>query len=153
MKEYTPEEVLYKAAAYCSQAEHCESEVRTKITAWGMPEETLQDTIIDYLYEEKYISDERYCKAFVHDKLLYSGWGKMKIRTMLAAKRLPNALIREALEGIDEEEYLSILQKALVKKNKSISKEEPDVRHAKLLRFAASRGFTYNEIEKVISTL
>ncbi len=147
-KEYSPEEILYKAAAYCSLAERCESEVRLKLTAWGMREEALQDTIIDYLYDEKYLSEERYCRAFVHDKLLYQGWGRIKIRAMLQQKRLSAVCIREAMDTINEEEYLRVLQDILTKKAKSLQHEEPDARRIKLLRFAASRGFSYNEVEQ-----
>ncbi len=150
-REYTPEEILYKAAAYCSLAEHCESEVRQKLTAWGMSEEALQDKIVDYLYDEKYISEERYCRAFVHDKLLYQGWGRMKIRAMLQAKRLPAAAIQQALAQINEEEYQRILQDLLAKKAKALQSETEEMRKMKLLRFAASRGFSYGEIEAALS--
>ncbi len=150
MKEYTLEEILYKAAAYCSLAEHCESEVRLKLTAWGMPEEQLQDTIIDYLYQENYLSEERYCKAFVHDKVLYQGWGRVKIKAALQAKRLPAKQIDAALATIEEEPYLQILADLLRKKKRSLQGEEPEMLRMKLLRFAASRGFLYNEIDKAL---
>ncbi len=150
-REYTPEEILYKAAAYCSVAERCESEVRTKLAAWGMSEEALQDKIIDYLYDENYISEERYCRAFVHDKLLYQGWGRQKIRAMLQAKRLPAHAIKEALEQINEEEYMRILRDVLTKKAKTIRGETEEEKHIKLLRFAASRGFSYSEVAPLLS--
>ncbi len=149
-KEYSPEEILYKAAAYCSLAERCESEVRLKLTAWGMSEEALQDTIIDYLYDEKYLSEERYCRAFVHDKLRYQKWGRIKIRAMLQQKRLSAHCIREAMNTINEEEYLHILKEILNQKEKTLQREKPEICRAKLLRFAASRGFCYTEVEKVL---
>ncbi len=149
-REYTPEEILYKAAAYCSLAERCESEVRMKLTAWGMCEEAQQDKIIDYLYDENYLSESRYCRAFVHDKLLYQGWGRIKIQAMLQAKRLPIAEIKQALAGINEEEYMCILRDVLNKKKKTLHGEDAAMLRIKLLRFVASRGFTYNEVEKVL---
>ncbi len=149
-REYTPEEILYKAAAYCSLAERCESELRTKLTNWGMSEEALQDKIIDYLYDENYLSESRYCRAFVHDKLRYQGWGRIKIQAMLQVKRLPAAEIKQAIATINEDEYMRILHDILAKKKKTLCHESSDTLRIKLLRFAASRGFTYNEVEKVM---
>ncbi len=149
-REYTPEEILYKAAAYCSLAERCESEVRTKLTAWGMPEEALQNKIIDYLYDENYLSCSRYCRAFVHDKLFYQGWGRIKIQAMLQAKHLPTVEIKQALSTINEDEYNRILRDILTKKKRTLQHEPADTLRIKLLRFAASRGFTYNEVEQAL---
>ena len=39
MKELSEEEALYKAAAYCSMAEHCLSEVSEKLENWGVSTE------------------------------------------------------------------------------------------------------------------
>ncbi len=152
-KEYSAEEILYKAAAYCSLAERCESEVRTKLTVWGMAEEALQDRIIDYLYQENYLSEERYCKAFVHDKLLYQHWGRIKIKAMLQAKRLPRQVIQEALGQIDEEGYQQVLCELLLKKQKSLRGEESEMQRIKLFRYATSHGFLYNEIEHALLNL
>jgi len=38
-KEYTLEELLHKAASYCSISEHCVLEVEDKLTAWGVADE------------------------------------------------------------------------------------------------------------------
>ncbi len=149
-REYTSEEILYKAAAYCSVAERCESELRIKLTAWGMTDTQQQDAIIDYLYDENYLSPARYCRAFVNDKLRYQGWGRMKIRAMLQSKHLPSSDIQEALAQINEEEYARILRDLLIKKAKTLQCETEDMRRIKLLRFAASRGFSYSEVESVL---
>ena len=37
-KEYSVEELLHKAASYCSISEHCISEVDEKLNAWGVSE-------------------------------------------------------------------------------------------------------------------
>ena len=66
-KECSESEALYKAEAYCSVAERCESEVRTKLQQWGAPQECW-DTIIRQLVDDNYISSSRYVYAFVHFK-------------------------------------------------------------------------------------
>ncbi len=144
-------ELLYKAASYCSRAEHCESEVRSKLTAWGVESEAEQDTIIDYLLAENYLSEERYAQAFVHDKLIYQGWGRLKLQAALRQKRITSKVIQAALEEINEEEYLQILKTLLDKKAKSLrSKKTTEETRMAVIRFGLSRGFTYDEIYKVI---
>lgn len=136
-KEWSEPELRDKAAYYCATAEHCEQDVRTKLYLWKTQPD-VADRIIDYLYDNNYLNTTRYCQAFVHDKLLYQGWGKIKIRVMLQAKRLPNSDIDAALNSIDEIEYNRILRKVINKK-KGATPEE-------VTRFCLSHGFSYAEI-------
>lgn len=126
-----------KAARYCAGAEHCESEVREKFFQWGTPG-AYADKIVDYLYEHDYLNTKRYCEAYTHDKLLYQGWGRVKIRMMLQGKKLPAADIREALENIDKKEYLRVLEKVKSKKKNATPEE--------VARYCLQRGFEYAEI-------
>jgi regulatory protein len=65
------EEALYKSAAYCSQSEHCISDLRNKLTQWGVLESD-RDKIIRYLIDENYIDESRYAIAFTKDKFRYN---------------------------------------------------------------------------------
>ncbi|MCM1034163.1 MAG: RecX family transcriptional regulator [Paludibacter sp.] len=152
MKEkiYTESELLQRAAAYCSVAERCPQEVKNKLYVWGMQEEDKQQMIVAYLTENGYLSEERYCKAYAHDKLLYQGWGRTKIRLMLQAKDIQAGKITKAIEEMDEDDYMCVLSDVLRKKARSLRKETGDVLRLKLLRFACSRGFTYQEVERAM---
>ena len=112
MKQLTPAEALNNAAAYCTLCERCVSEVRAKLTAWGMtPAE--QNSIVERLVSEKFIDETRYCRAFVNDKLKFNHWGRIKISAALREKQLPKELAKEALEQIDEELYMEILTETI----------------------------------------
>ena len=146
------QELLYKAATYCSGSEHCISEVQTKLTAWGAEPEEVQP-IIDYLLQEKYIDEDRYCRAYVNDKLRFAKWGRIKIRYMLQVKHLNQSAIQDALCAIDDEQYQKILADLLRVKIKSLRSVDPQQRNLKLIRFAASRGFEPNIISQVIKQI
>ncbi|GHT11913.1 hypothetical protein FACS189415_0070 [Bacteroidia bacterium] len=149
MKQINPEQALHRLAAYCSRAERCVSDVRRKMEAWEIPCEE-QSRIIGRLTQEKFLDEGRYCRAFVNDKSKYNHWGAYKIKYELAKKQIPGHLIREALENIDSEENLEQLRLLLEQKRKSIKgKNEFEIRQ-KLMRFAASRGFSQGEIEKAL---
>ena len=140
-REYSLQELTSRAETYCARAEHCASEVRTKILAWGgTPAQA--NTVIDHLYEQGYLDDARYCRAYTHDKLLYQHWGKVKIRAMLQARQLPSNEIQSALQNIDETEYNRILLSVL-----STKKNAP--REAQI-RFLLQRGFEYATILRVV---
>ncbi len=136
---------LNKAEHYCALAEHCASDVRRKLIQWNAPEE-LFDEIVQNLYQNHYLDDVRYCRAYAHDKLEYQHWGRLKIRAGLNALRLPNSAIEETLDSIDESRYMAILREVIRKsgKGKLIRGENNE----KLIRFLLQRGFSYEEIKK-----
>ena len=137
--ELSKREWLDKCEAYCAKSEHCAADVRRKLYEWSAPVD-LFDEIVENLYTNDFLNDARYCHAYVHDKVAYQSWGRLKIQAGLRALNLPESEIRKSLDEIDENQYFTNL-KALIKQRKS---DSPD----KLLRFLAQRGFTYDEIKK-----
>jgi regulatory protein len=118
--------------------------VRQKLLQWhATPEQT--DEIIAHLQNARFIDEQRYCHAFVHDKLLYQGWGRIKIRVQLQAKNLPSKNIEQALQEIDDTEYFRILDQLMASKQRTIKTTDPQARE-KTIRFLMQRGFTYEEI-------
>ena len=139
-RELSKREWLDKCEAYCAKSEHCAADVRRKLYEWGAPAD-LFDDIEQKLYTNDFLNDARYCHAYVHDKVAYQSWGRLKIQAGLRALNLPEAEIRKSLDKIDKNQYFTNL-KALIKQRKS---DSPDKR----LRFLAQRGFTYDEISSV----
>lgn len=131
-------EWLSKAEAYCARAEHCAADVRRKLYEWGTPADFF-DFIEQKLYENDFLNDARFCRAYVHDKVEYQKWGRLKILAGLRAMQLPESEIDEALKNIDEFAYFYNLRH-LIKQRKNDSED-------KLLRFLSQRGFTYEEIK------
>lgn len=137
--ELSKAEWLSKAEAYCARAEHCAADVRRKLYEWGTPSDFF-GCIEENLYAADFLNDARFCRAYVHDKVEFQSWGRMKIQAGLRALQLPESAISEALENIDEIAYFRNLR-SLIKQRKNDPEE-------KRLRFLAQRGFTYEEIRK-----
>jgi regulatory protein len=148
-KEYLFEELIYKAASYCSTCEHCISEVEAKLIAWGAVD-SIREKVIDKLIAENFIDEKRYCLFYVKDKFRLNKWGKIKISFSLKSKGLGRSLIADALEIIDENEYEAMLFELLNSKLGSLKYESEYEKHGKLFRFAQGRGFENNLIERVI---
>ena len=135
-RELSKAEWLDKAQAYCARAEHCAADVRRKLFEWGAPAD-LFDEIEENLYSNDFLNDARFCRAYVHDKVEYQAWGRLKIKAGLQALHLPESAIREALENIDEIKYFANLHN-LISQRAADSEE-------KRLRFLLQRGFTYDD--------
>lgn len=139
-KPLTPEEALYRAAALCSTAERCASEIEEKLSRWGVASPDIR-RIVAHLHKEGYIDEARYCRSFVHDKIQFDRWGRLKISAALRQKRLPDADVADALALIDETSYRQLLRELIDRKRRQLDGSDPRADKAKLLRFALSRGF------------
>ena len=144
--------LLNKAATYASRCEHCESEVREKLLVWGGSNEETEE-IIAYLVEERYIDNQRYANSYTSDKFRFNHWGKYKISMMLRSKDIGNDVIEEALNQIEEEEYLEKLEQIIKDKLRSLKYSSEYEKKGKLFKFAQSRGFESSAISKVIDSL
>lgn len=151
MIEITENDALGRMMAYCASAEHCRAEVVEKMQRWGLPYEAI-DRVVDRLEQERYLDEERYCRAFIRDKYLFAKWGKIKIGQALQLKKIPSAIYRPYLLEIDEDEYLAVLRKLLDTKRKSVRAESEYELNAKLMRFALSRGYETKDICRCIDT-
>ena len=148
-QELSKAEWLDKAEAYCAKSEHCAADVRRKLYEWGAPIDEffaregldIVDFIEENLYANDFLNDARFCHAYVHDKVAYQSWGRVKIQAGLRALGLPESEIQKSLDEIDEKQYRTNLE-ALIKQRKSDGEE-------KRLRFLLQRGFTYFEINKI----
>lgn len=151
-KPLTYEQAIFKTAALCTQSEKCESDIRKKLILWELSESDIDKTI-NYLKEEKFLDDARYCSFFVKDKSRFNKWGKIKIAYALRTKRIDAELINSALEEIDEEDTLSILISILNTKLRSLKYKDEYDRKNKLMRFALSRGFEMKEINTALKLI
>ena len=139
------ENELYKTAlanamALCSQREYCRSDIEEKLQKWGVSPADCQK-IINTLTSENFINEGRYARAFVNDKFRHNKWGKIKISYHLRARKISPQTINDALESIDNEQYISTLKMLIEGHKKSVrAKNDYDLR-ARLLRFGQSRGF------------
>ena len=98
----------------------------------------------------KFVDDERYTRAFVNDKIKYNQWGRRKIEQALWAKGISRDIQKSVLDEVDEEEYIKVLRPLLKSKERSISARNEFERQMKLIRFAQSRGFSMEQIERCL---
>lgn len=144
------EKYLSKAQSYCSRAEKCESDVRTYLYKQHVDSETI-DRIVESLKEDKFVDNARYARAFVADAFRFNKWGRLKIRQALLVKGISERLIDESLAQINADEYMSLVESLVKSKLKTVRGEDEYKIKASVFRFAYSRGFESELVEKVWS--
>jgi len=139
-----------KAEHYCAYQERSQQEVRDKLYEWGLWKNVVEATISG-LIEDNFLNEERFSKAYALGKFRQKGWGKSKIKQGLKFKRVPDVLIKKALDTIPGDEYLTMLQKVLTKRAKLVTEKEPFKRNYKLRQYAMSRGFESDLVADVLN--
>ncbi|HEY9124239.1 MAG TPA: regulatory protein RecX [Bacteroidales bacterium] len=148
-QSFSEKEAYDFAARYCSGQERCKAEVVQKLKSFDVSEDIINQ-IIEKLCQEKYLDDKRFAKAFVHDKLRFNKWGRIKLSMALRQKGVEESVANAALKEIDQNEYLDILKEELDKKAKFVKGANKEVTK-KLFQFALSRGFESYVIQDVLS--
>lgn len=150
MKEVTEQGAYLQLAQLCARSEHCQHELTEKMRRWGMSDEA-QARVMARLVGERYVDDERYARAFVRDKIRYNKWGRRKVEQGLWAKHIDDDIRERVLGEVGDDEYLSVLRPLLQQKRRSVKADSDYELNQKLVRFALSRGFTYDIIRQCIS--
>ena len=150
----TPKQAINKVEQLCSKQERCEYDMSQKLIKWEINPEQQQDRV-DFLYANKFLNQHRYTNAYVKDKSTISKWGSEKIRMMLKQKRVDPTIIQESLSLTEVETQIDNCITILKQKAKLIKKDKNDYYKykAKLIRFAMSRGFTMEQINKALKSL
>lgn len=151
--------LLDRARNYCALAEQCEDAVRQKLVTWGAsPSES--DTIVALLYNEHYLDDERFARAYCESKILQQHWGRQKVLYQLRLKHLPRAAVDSGMAAVGEEAYFAVLTEVAEKKYRELTAPSPN--HPallpsqiaqKLTAFLATRGFLSSEINQVLNNI
>ena len=151
--------IMDRLRRLCSLREYCTSDLLSKATsAWlrACPDDTegaaaFARKAVESLQDDGYVDDLRYAAAFARDKSSLSGWGAVKIRYALSAKRIDADIISAALREIDSIKASDRLRRLLEGKARQLG-DTPD-RRLKLLRFALSRGYSYDDVAEILSEL
>lgn len=145
-------QALNRIAAYCSKAERCEFDVRKKLIAWELSDDAAK-RIIERLRKERFLSDERFSRSFINDKLKFNKWGKVKIIYELRKRNISESVYSPLLEELSGDEFEKQLVHILSVKVKSVKAKTEYEKKTKLIRFALGRGFSMDLAIKCINKL
>ena len=135
----------------CAKQECCSADMLQKALKSLDYDRAAAQEVVDALVSDGYVDDARYAAAFAREKSSITGWGPVKIKFALAAKGIKGETAQAALEEIDPGKADSKLRKLLENKWKAL-REDPQGK-LKLIKFALSRGYEYEQIREVIEEI
>jgi regulatory protein len=145
----TESEGKTRAEAYCSAAEHCRSEVRAMLERHGAEKPDIE-RILDYLVREGFVDESRYARAFVHDKVRFAKWGRVKIAQALWQKRIPQDVTDSALASVDDDEYMCALKEVVQSRYRQAKGSNEYERKMKTMKSVCSRGYEPALVRRVL---
>jgi regulatory protein len=152
-QKFTPQQALPKAKHYCAYQERCHSEVKEKLYGFGLNTKEV-DQIVSTLIEENYLNEERFAIQFAGGHFRSKKWGRVKISYALKQKRISPYCIKKALQQIDEEEYLKVLQKLFEEKLRTLKSEKNIfIKKRKLQDHLMQKGYETDLIRELMNTL
>lgn len=138
-------------ASLCARREYCVSDIKAKALSRLDSDRAAAEELVERLVSERFVSDLRYATAFARDKSSLSAWGPLKISQALRAKGISEDDIRAALEETDRVKSSEALGRMLRNKWKSL-KDDPQGK-LKLIRFALSRGYSYDAVRGTVEEI
>lgn len=143
--------VLNSLEGLCAKREYCTSDILRKAVDRCEGDTEAAAEIVASLKADRFVDDVRYASAFAREKASLTGWGPVKIRFALRAKRISDADIDAALAEIDSSSASDRMERLLRAKWKTLQGDE----HArlKLLKFALTRGYEYSAVESAVDRI
>lgn len=141
-----------KIADYCVYQDRSHWEVEQKLKEESGISKEEQGEIIIWLIQNNFLNEERFARAYVRGKFNQKQWGRNKIISGLKQKRIPEKLIDQVLNEIDEDIYLSVLERIADKKWNSLAEESLVIKKKKLISFLAQKGYESSLLYELIKT-
>ncbi|WP_341215257.1 regulatory protein RecX [uncultured Wocania sp.] len=139
-KTYTLQEATKKLEHYCAYQERCHQEVRQKLEGMYMIPEAI-DVIIVHLLKHNFLNEERFAKTFVSGKFRIKRWGRRRLTLELKKKDISKVNINQALNTIENGEYIEIFNSLAEKKVNSIKETNIYKKRKKLIDYLLYRGW------------
>lgn len=143
------EKSLSRLQRLCSRAEYCSRDIYRKALKDLEGDAEAASRLLASLVKDRYVDDARYSAAFAREKAALQGWGPVKIRFQLRAKAIPDAVIDAALAEVDAGKAADKLERLVASRARQLA-GDPQIR-LKLLKYALSRGFAYDQVEAAVS--
>lgn len=132
-----------KAVELLARREHSHYELKNKLLGRDYTEQEIEPALIQ-LEQENYLSDVRFAESYVRLRV-EKGFGARKIKAELYEKGINSELASLVLAKIEDWQPIieAAYQKRFIKRSEDVNKE-------KVYRFLSYRGFTSEQIRRVV---
>ena len=140
------------ALKYISVRMRTKNEVESFLHKKNYPAELIEE-VIAFLLRYQYLDDAAYCRAWIHEKVVFHPCGRKKMAMELAKKVSDKQLIRDCLEEYfsEEQEQALALEAANQKLRSHAGKKQ--IGREQIARFLYGRGYSGTVIGHVLQEL
>ena len=134
------------AVRLLSRRDHSVLELKRKLELRGFPRDEIDDVLED-LIKRDYLSDERFCESYIHIRK-QKGFGPLRIGVELNERGVDETVYHDYLQSYSDA-WIDVLER--IYQTKYRGKPIKDFQEkAKRIRFLQYRGFTLDNIHKVL---
>ena len=151
------EEVVVKAFNSAMRSlklrDRSEKEIRDKLKQKELAVSAI-DKAIKKLYRLEFLNDKRFAEMFVRDRMKLKPKGKRVLSLELAQKGIDKDIIEEVLsELVGGEEELDLAKRVFEKAEKKYGGPEDSEAKQKIIKYMVSKGFSWDDISKIIDRI
>lgn len=132
-------------ANYCAYQDRCHQEVEQKMREFLLIPEAKEELLL-YLMQENFLNEERFTRSYIRGKFYFKNWGRIKIKSQLKFKGVPEKLINRCWDEIDEAEYRTTLGNLYQKYIAGLSGLPAARQRSKAIQHLLSKGYEYELI-------
>ena len=151
-KPKTSAQALQSLMRLAARSEKSSGDALRLMQRWEVPVVERQG-VLQKLIDNRFIDDRRYAEAYVREKSRLSGWGARKIAMQLRGKGIAQDTIKEALMQLDGDDTKQRLVDKLRSKLKTTKAASQYELRGKLLRYALSQGFDYEQASEAVASV
>ncbi len=137
---------------YIAYKPRTESQVRSKLKEKLFPQDAI-DKSIEFLYEFKYLDDEKYAMDFVKSYLNLKGAGRIKLAMELKKRGISKDHISNAIQTHFPEDAAELTMTTAISYLKKISYKTLEKQKSSLRNFLLRQGFEYNNINNTMNEI
>ena len=105
------------------------------------------------LIKDDFLNEERFAFSFIRGKFRIKKWGKIKLKNELFQRNITSALINNALNQINNEDYNKTFDELALKKFKYLNEEISINSKKKFISYLQYRGWESDLIFKKVNEL
>jgi regulatory protein len=114
---------------------------------------SLFDNVLVELIKDDFLNEERFAFSFIRGKFRIKQWGKIKLKNELLQRNITSALINNALDQINNEDYNKTFDELALKKFNYLNQDTSINSKKKFINYLQYRGWENDLIFKKVNDL
>lgn len=141
------------AYRYLSYRPRSRAEIETKLRDKEFDEAVVAAVLVD-LARLGYVNDEQFARAWARGRIRLRGFGKRRIGQELKAKGVDQEIIQETFAQVfGETSETETAMQVAERKLRTMQHVEPEARKRRLAGFLERKGYAFDVIREVLSTV